>query len=223
MTVKESVQRKKELQQLRLDDNLYYAVKKNDFNGVARFLSAGANPNARDRFGMGTALMHAATSGQVNVLDILIEAGAELEESTYSGSTALVMAARDGNIASVKRLIEAGANVNPVMEDGWGILFTACKNGLEECVRILVSAGSDVNLKSNDGMTAVAMSVIHNRPGCLNALIEAGADIENVRIKGRRLLDVAREKGWDQSVSIIEHRMLSERRRECPVDIGIGL
>lgn len=71
--------------------NLIEAVKKACPPMVRAFLAKGCDPNATDYNG-GTALIWAAARGNIQVVQLLIEAGALLETADLNGMTALKMA-----------------------------------------------------------------------------------------------------------------------------------
>jgi len=68
-----------------------------------------ADVNARERLYGRTALMIAAAAGHGEVVDLLIEAGADVNLADLEGSTALSLARNSGNLDIAARLEEAGA------------------------------------------------------------------------------------------------------------------
>lgn len=108
-------------------------------------LSAGANVNARDKFGK-TALMCAHTAEQTK---LLIAAGADVNAKTSDGGTALMYA---NTAEQTKLLIAAGADVNARAEDGNTALMNA---ETAEQAKLLIEAGADANAKDEDGNTAL--------------------------------------------------------------------
>ena len=115
----------------------------------------------------------AASEGHTKCMDLLIEAGADVNMSDRSSDTALILAAWHGNVECVS----AGADVNVRNKDKDTPLLTAAKKDRCECIRILVEAGADVNMKGEYGYSAL-MSVIEC-PVCVEVLLEAGADVNS--------------------------------------------
>ena len=83
---------------------------------VRALIVHGADVNAKEGRGRQSALMWAAAEGNVEVLDTLIEAGADFRTPLDSGFTPLLFAVREGRIGAVKTLLKAGADVNEVVK-----------------------------------------------------------------------------------------------------------
>ena len=85
--------------------------------------------NGQDKDGM-TALMYAVSqwnswqgSSDPELIDALLEAGADVNEKSEDGMTTLMFAAKD--ISAVNRLLQNGADVNAKDEDGMTVLMYA--------------------------------------------------------------------------------------------------
>jgi hypothetical protein len=96
------------------NNKLLSAVKEGDVKEVKEALGERANPNAANRHGY-TALMLAAMARDkekgMEIAQILIAKGADIEATDSTGRTALMYAAQHGNIGVVEVLIESKANV----------------------------------------------------------------------------------------------------------------
>jgi ankyrin repeat protein len=86
------------------------AVRRGDAQVVRELVTAGADVNARDRYGQ-TGLMLAAHAGHADVVDVLIDAGADLDHAAKFSLTALMLAVVAGHPAVATRLAAAGANI----------------------------------------------------------------------------------------------------------------
>ena len=105
---------------------VYEAARNNRVGYLADMLNAGANPDARNPQGR-TALMEAARLGHVNIILVLIRAGAKLNlREPMDNRTALMFATSSGHPNAARALIYAGATVN----NGW--LYN---NAMENVVR----------------------------------------------------------------------------------------
>ena len=88
-----------------------HAVRHGDIYTVDRLLSAGADVNARDRYGQ-TALMVAAKTGHAKVVERLIAAGADLNHTAKYRLSALLIAVINGHEPIARALVAAGADTS---------------------------------------------------------------------------------------------------------------
>ncbi|XP_001641900.2 ankyrin repeat and MYND domain-containing protein 2 isoform X1 [Nematostella vectensis] len=80
--------------------------------------SDGVNVNCTDESGM-TPLMHAAYKGQIEIVELLLAHGADINSRSHeSGYSTLMFGALSGNIGVVKILLQAGASVSKVNDIG---------------------------------------------------------------------------------------------------------
>ncbi|CAI7993919.1 Ankyrin repeat domain-containing protein 17 [Geodia barretti] len=81
--------------------------------------------------------------GHSDVVDILLEAGADVHQATTEdGDVPLGIAAQNGHTETVQRLLEAGANVNHQNKSGGTALLVAGWKGHSEVVKLLLGAGA---------------------------------------------------------------------------------
>lgn len=89
---------------------LWAAAKSGDTAGVERALAAGVPVDAGTRYQQ-TALMFAAQYGHLDVVELLIAKGANVnQKDTFYSVTPLMAAMQDGHVAVMKLLIEKGAD-----------------------------------------------------------------------------------------------------------------
>ena len=96
------------------DTALMVAAYKGDRDTVAALLAKGAEPN---RPGW-TALHYAATSGNIEIVRMLLEKSAYIDAESPNRTTPLMMAAGAGHTAVVKLLVEEGADQSVKNEQG---------------------------------------------------------------------------------------------------------
>ena len=136
---------------------------------VRLLLTRGVDVNAAEKFQNTTAVMWAAAEGHIDVVDVLIEAGADINRQGHittltdrnnadhptGGFTPLMWAARSGNDALVRRLVEKGAKVNQKNGDEASAAMVAMYNDRFDVAGTLIELGSDVN----DGSLYVAVEM----------------------------------------------------------------
>ena len=127
---------------------------------VESFLQLPQNPNVLDPEADQAPIHVAAENGQLEVVRLLLEAGADKDLAAEDGNTALQEASWRGHLAVVRELLAAGADKNVVWQDSLTALHWASASGHSEVVRELVEAGADKNAVAHNGTTSlIAASV----------------------------------------------------------------
>ena len=149
-----------------------------DKNGtvIRRMINAGADVNAKDKYGW-TPLSCASRNGHLDVVIALMGAGADLNAKTNDGSTLLHFASYNGHTDIVTALINIGADINAKATDGDTPLLLASWNGHTDVAIALINAGADVNAKTNDGYKPLHIASKEGHTDFAKALINAGADV----------------------------------------------
>lgn len=127
-----------------------------DATSVKAMLEAGVSTKvtAEDAGGglCDTHLHDAANNGFKQVVQLLLDAGEDVNEADKHGMTALHFATRGGFIGASSVLIAAGANVDAVeSECGMTPLHFAAKAGALSLIRLLLSEGAVLKKKNRDG------------------------------------------------------------------------
>jgi uncharacterized protein len=102
-----------------------------DANGDPVPASAGRGRRAPPREPDGgalPALVYAARTGSIDAARVLLEGGADVNQTTRYGWSALLAATQNQNYQMAKFLIERGANVNLANKGGWTPLYLATDN-----------------------------------------------------------------------------------------------
>jgi ankyrin repeat protein len=84
-----------------------------------------------------TSLIYAASNRDINILNVLLEKGADVNAQNGYGYSALIMAAAKGHLDQVKSLLAKGADVNLKNDKGRTALDEAERNNYFEIARIL--------------------------------------------------------------------------------------
>jgi ankyrin repeat protein len=117
-----------------------------------------------------------ATAASVQCLQLLLDAGADVNAASASGVTALHMAAAscDG-AAAVLLLLERGADTSMRRCDGATPLLIAASDGCARCVEALLDAGAQLSAVRGDGRTVLHAAACNEAPQVLQLLLERGA------------------------------------------------
>lgn len=135
-------------------DELFEAVKENDFGKVSDLIKSGVDIDCRDDDG-NTPLMWASCHGRINMVRRFLDNGADVNIRNNNNDTALIFEAR-GDIAwNVGKMIKMGADVNAQNNDGDAPIIIASRCGKVNMVNELVREGADVLIKNNKGNRAI--------------------------------------------------------------------
>jgi len=99
-------------------------------------------------------LMSAAERGHLDVVQLLLLLGADVNASDVNCRTALMYAAEEGQLEVVGPLIKAGAEVNISDGSGRTALMNASAGGHSKIVAMLLHQGAEVRLRDRTGRTA---------------------------------------------------------------------
>ncbi|XP_070582826.1 ankyrin repeat domain-containing protein 17 isoform X5 [Erythrolamprus reginae] len=141
---------------------------------VELLLGQGANINAQTEETQETALTLACCGGFLEVTDILIKAGADIE---LGCSTPLMEAAQEGHLELVKYLLAAAANVLAATATGDTALTYACENGHTDVADVLLQADADLEHESEGGRTPLMKAARAGHVCTVQFLISKGANV----------------------------------------------
>lgn len=108
------------------------------------------SPNA-DKYALHYA---AAESDSPEIIQMLLDAGADIEARDSHGATALISAAFNSNPGVTTNLLAAGANIAAEDDNGATALHFAALNNGPPVLTQLMDAGADLYGEDSDGKTA---------------------------------------------------------------------
>jgi ankyrin repeat protein len=179
-----------------------------DAPAVKALLLHGADANAAEHEHHQTALMWAAAERHPEVVQVLIDAHADIrarslvyaqtvvdeqtqragrEELNYTvkrgGATPLLFAARVGDVESARLLLKAGADSNDAQPDGVSALVLAAHSGHGPLAALLLDNGAAPNTLAA-GYTALHAAILRSDVALVKALLAHGADPNLRMIRG---------------------------------------
>jgi len=134
---------------------------------VQRLINYKAKVDSADRK---TALMCSAEKGLHETVQVLIEAGAQLNLK-YIRQTAIMLACHDGHYRVVTKLINARAELNCRDLDGFTALTIAARSGYGNIVEKLLLAGANTTITNMIGRSALQLSCIRGLTRCVRLLL----------------------------------------------------
>lgn len=141
---------------------------------MVQLIQAGADVNFSNQH-LQTALMLAATLGNVDATQLLIDNNADLEKQDFNGMTALAFATANNHLDIVKKLLHAGANPN--CQDAQGqtpLIYTAEKGNLE-IAKCLVNEKADVSLRDAYDVSPLQTAKLNAHEELAKFLIKNGS------------------------------------------------
>lgn len=170
----------------KLGQDLFLAIDHRDLNGVKSLIEQGADPNARNGLEF-TPLYIAAASHQLDVMQALLQAGAQVDADSSYG-TALTFACGTGHVAGANLLISLGADVNMPRTDGVTPLMMAANAGSAEIVSALLEKHADHNEVDRNRTSALIYAARNGATQVGILLLKAGAEINAADKQGRTAL-----------------------------------
>lgn len=179
------------------DKDLLYNLRKSHLGTVfaakaLTMIGKGANANAANAESGWTALHYAAAKGKKDLVESLIEHGAEVNAISTDGENAtplsrLVGCAQFGNdpVELVKYLLDKGADPNK----GEPALVNAALHGHFDSFRLLLASGADPKATDEEGYTALHYVAREDDLNLARLLIEKGADFGAKNNKGKTPAD----------------------------------
>ena len=158
---------------------LALAAKHANTNILAQLMKAGADPNDKIHFinADETPLMQAARAGNIDAVNMLLLAGAQVNaRESWNGQSAIQWAAAEGHGAVVEALIAGGADIRQRSNAGTTPFMFAVRKGDMRSVKALLAAGVDVNEKRYDLATPLLVAIINGHEDIVDLLLEKGAD-----------------------------------------------
>lgn len=173
-----------------------------------------------------TALHLAAFHGHVNVMDILLKAGADIHARNVVGETPLLVATSKKHLHAVEWLLDRGADANAGSDQLYTPLMAASRAGCADCVNALVKHGAQINAVNREQQSALHYAIWADEDDAaadvIRALLAHGID-ENLRDRmGNTALDEARHMTFAIETPLeSEINIVVEMRAETARKIGV--
>ncbi|WP_375002896.1 ankyrin repeat domain-containing protein [Aeromicrobium sp. CTD01-1L150] len=192
-------------EQARLDQRLRQAAWDDDVRTARRLIERGADVNAKDET-VQSAYLIATSEGFLDLLDLTLQHGADVDDLDSFRGTGVIRAAERGHADVVGRLVTAGVDPDHVNRLGWVALHEALvfakperRQQYLDTVRVLVAAGADVTVRAErDGRSPAELAALHELAPQSNLVRRAARSGQAPRAEAeRRLLRAAAEGDAD--------------------------
>lgn len=196
-------------------ERLAWAIKESGLSTVRESLARSEGPNSRLP-NEGSPLWLAAGTGRGDVVGMLLDEGADIDEGGSGFASPLAEAIRCGYEDLAKVLLERGANPNGMSKAVFTPLHVSVRQASLEMVALVVSAGADLEARSGDGWTPAHVALSDSRWDVFVALMEAGADLQARTGRGKGLEDLAEEARKDEVRALVElHALSASKAARC--------
>lgn len=157
---------------------------------AAKFLvNEGANIEAIDNFGSGTALCLAARFGRDGVVRVLLEKGAKYVFEPMGMHALHHAMGNGGHEAVINSLLHHGASINAKTSTGETALHFAANIGTRESVvNLLLDQGANLEAMNNRSQTPLCVAAKSKREDMVKFLLARGADIQSIDKEGHTIL-----------------------------------
>ena len=165
-----------------LDASLHQAVRTRDIEALDQLLQSASRReiNEVERDGV-TALHIAAAMGQVDIIDKLIQAGAEINKATGTGFTPLHWAVSRNQDGAVAALLAAGAAASPVANSGITPLHWAASRGNTALVAALIESGADIHALTESGHSPLHVALRRDAANPVAILLAEATAVQEIK------------------------------------------
>ena len=185
------------------EEPLVKAAFKEDLQEVEKLAFASPDLNVRDKNTNMTALEQAVENANLEIVRVLLRAGADVNAANERGGTPLMFLRDNATVDLVRELLSAGVKVNARDESGGTALMNAASQNKYEVVKELIEAGAKFDLHDTEGRTALMFAATNEDSRIAKLLIDAGADINETDHDGKAALSMAAEQGDPETVKIL--------------------
>ena len=197
------------------DEDIFKAIRAKNADEVKRILAKGnvvldppRQPNLVNK-----PLAYAAAYGNLEIVKLILEQGADINGQVAYGDVPLIKAVEHGNRDIIEFLLEQGADVN--MPNAFGIspFIGFCAAEDVELVQLALKHGGKTNesyiqnTKPNQGKrnyTALQAAVAYGKTDVVKVLLANGGDPMMPDANGKTCLDIARDKGHKDIVDMLK-------------------
>jgi ankyrin repeat protein len=149
-------------------------------------------------------LLLACKSGNWEMAEMLVVAGAGVSARNYRDDTPLLAAVGAGKLALAEMLVSKGADVNAKDSQGNSPLLLACRSGNWEMAEMLVVAGAGVSAANERRDTPLLAAVGAGKMALAEMLVSKGAHVNVEDSQGNSpLLLACRSGNWEMAEMLV--------------------
>lgn len=209
-------------------EELLNACRIGDLGKVIRLIGEETNiflPEKND------SLLHAAvTTGNIDIVNLLIEKGLDPNIKTPFNQTPLHFAAERGHIKVAEILLGKGAEIDIQTNSLKTPLFMAAESGNLELVKLLIKNSADINISDIKRHSPLHIAVLNKHKEVVTELLNQKVNLEAVNeknqtplhcayiIDNKEIIDLLIQKGANQQALDQEKRKPSQYRKPIQME-----
>ena len=179
------------------------AAYKNDLEAVAELVRTTSDIDTFDEFTDQNALDYAVQNHNLDMIHVLLSAGAGINSANKFGRTPLMHLNGDTTPEMLRDLFSAGANLNARDEEGETVLLSAARSCTEPILRALIEAGARIDDKDEHGNTLLMSAAQNSDPAVLRLMLTKGLAVDAENEDGQSALSIAAGEGSVQNVKVL--------------------
>jgi ankyrin repeat protein len=149
-------------------------------------------------------LLGASSNGSREIVEELLNAGADVNRRNAIGGTALMVSSYLGQHDVVEILLRRGAEVDTIDKNGYTALMYAANSGHLEIARLLINAKANVNAKDGTDSTPLMFAAQRGDVEMLKLLLTNGANKDAIGTHGFRALQFTIQNRHDAARKLLE-------------------
>lgn len=209
-------------------DLLIKAVTKNDMDMAAFAIERGANVRARVASANFTPLIHYAhaAGARIELVDLLLKEGVNIDTPDASGDTVARLAARKGDFARMQSYLDRGADLKPHAQE---IFFQAIRGKSLPHVYWAVENGADPNgtvIKDNSVLNGLHLMSEFFDEKVADYLLALGLDVDMRTPEGNTTLFLISQQPQPQTVAYFLERgadpLAANHAGQTPADMAMA-
>jgi ankyrin repeat protein len=185
---------------------------------MVRALISRGTPITVTKYDGNSAFENAAARGYEAILQLLLDNGANVNETTgyFSDGTALQRAAENGHIQTAQFLLDSGARID---EHGTGphngetALIRATQSSFEDIARLLLLRNANIFARNRLGESVIHLAAKQGLETFLLQLMGAGAAVDDLTPTGNTVLMMAAENGLEVAITdlLSKHELVRDQ------------
>lgn len=185
---------------------LMQAVELEDVDGVRELIKLQVPLDQLNGKGGLSPLMVAAVKGNAKIISMLVNTGANINQTNKWGHNALTLAVVNGHTEVVRMLLKAGIGANQRIYggpyNGDTALHIALDKGYEEIAQILIEAGAPLNEDGSLG-TPLLLACYGGYLDLVQSLVDRGVDVNWESQVRESALTIAVERGFSEVARVL--------------------